>query len=77
LYPLLKRMECNGWLRGKSDSDAGPRAPRYYRLTPRGREVLKVALAMLRELHGEVAGSSLGRVDLARFAPARRRAGKR
>jgi DNA-binding PadR family transcriptional regulator len=53
LYPLLKRMERNRWLKcdigGKS-----PRAPRYYHLTRQGRQVLDVVLGMVAELQSEV-----------------------
>ena len=55
LYPLLKRMERNGWLRCETDAGAGPRSRRYYHLTSGGRAVLKIARAMVRELHREVA----------------------
>jgi PadR family transcriptional regulator PadR len=54
LYPLLKRMERNGWLRCKADSGAGPRARRYYHLTRRGAAVLDILRAAVVELHHEV-----------------------
>jgi DNA-binding PadR family transcriptional regulator len=71
-------MERNGWLRVTSEPSAGPRSPRLYRLTPRGHDVLKVARAMVGELHGEVVGkkreaSVRGRIDLARSGPGARR----
>lgn len=54
LYPLLKRMEKNGWLTSKADSARGPKAPRAYKITREGREVLKVVRKQLRELGVEV-----------------------
>ncbi len=54
LYPVLQRMERNGWLRSKADKKAGPKARREYFLTAAGREVLKEVLACLGELKGEV-----------------------
>lgn len=53
IYPLLQRMERNGWLRSRSDRNGGPRAPRYYTLTPLGHAVLKVVRGMLCELYEE------------------------
>ncbi len=55
LYPMLKRMEANGWLASKSDPALGPKAPRPYRITAEGRKVLKVVQKQLRELGVEVA----------------------
>lgn len=54
LYPLLKRMERNGWLRCETDPAAGPRGRRYYHLTARGAAVLDVLRAAVVELHHEV-----------------------
>jgi DNA-binding PadR family transcriptional regulator len=54
LYPLLRRMETNGWLRSKADKKAGPKARREYFLTAAGREVLREVLSCLAELRGEV-----------------------
>jgi PadR family transcriptional regulator PadR len=53
LYPLLKRMERNGWLRSVAEP-GGPRARRYYHLTRDGRRVLDVVRQMLGELRREV-----------------------
>ena len=53
LYPMLKRMEANGWLISKADPALGPKAPRAYRITGEGRKVLKVVEKQLRELGGE------------------------
>jgi len=53
LYPMLKRMESYGWLRSKVASDS-PKAARSYRLTAKGRRVLKSITTQLRELNLEV-----------------------
>ena len=58
LYPLLKRMEKNGWLTSTADTSRGPKAPRSYKITKDGREVLKVVRTQLRELGVEVSQSS-------------------
>ena len=54
IYPLLKRMEQNGWLRCRVDSAGGRTARRYYSTTARGRAVLQRARAMAAELHAEI-----------------------
>src|SRR5688500_2361644 len=54
LYPLLKRMERNGWLRCEAKAGAGARGPRYYHLTPDGAEVLDILRENVVELHHEV-----------------------
>ena len=55
LYPMLKRMEANGWLKSRADAALGPEAPRAYRITPEGRKVLKIVQKQLHELGVEVA----------------------
>lgn len=50
LYPMLKRIEANGWLVSKADPALGPKAPRSYRITAEGRKVLKIVQQQLREL---------------------------
>ena len=40
LYPVLYRMEQEGWIAGKWVERAGQRRRRYYRLTPAGRKQL-------------------------------------
>src|SRR5882724_11611856 len=52
LYPMLARMAQHGWLRASEPKRS--KAPRVYRLTPRGGEVLNRILASLDELYGEV-----------------------
>jgi DNA-binding PadR family transcriptional regulator len=54
LYPLLKRLERNGWLQSESAVGGGKRRRRYYRLTNRGAAVLEVLRATVAELHREV-----------------------
>src|SRR5688572_9328707 len=52
LYPLLKRMERNGWLRCEAEAGTGRR--RYYHLTPDGAAVLDILRDNVIELHHEV-----------------------
>jgi DNA-binding PadR family transcriptional regulator len=54
LYPLLKRMERNGWLRCHTESGAGPRGRRYYHLTSSGAAILETLREAVVELHHEV-----------------------
>jgi PadR family transcriptional regulator PadR len=54
LYPLLKRMERLGWLKGTADPEGGRRARKDYRLAPAGRQVLKLIQQRLADLHEEV-----------------------
>ena len=52
LYPMLARMAKRGWLRATEPKRS--KAARVYRLTPRGREVIRQVLASLDELYREV-----------------------
>lgn len=54
LYPMLERLEQRGWLACKRDQDAGKRARKDYRLTAKGRTVLKLIRKQIKELHQEV-----------------------
>ena len=54
LYPLLKRLERNGWLRSETAVGDGKRRRRYYHLTNRGAVVLEVLRETVVELHHEV-----------------------
>ncbi len=54
LYPLLKRMEKNGWLRSEIDILKGPRARRDYYLTDKGKEVLSFLRKQVKELWEEI-----------------------
>lgn len=52
LYPLLARMERNGWLRGHAGGSAKER--RTYRITPEGRRVLEDLRVEVEELYREL-----------------------
>jgi DNA-binding PadR family transcriptional regulator len=52
LYPVLKRMEAHGWLRGKADAEGGQKARREYHLTAAGRRALDAVSDFLGELTG-------------------------
>jgi PadR family transcriptional regulator, regulatory protein PadR len=54
LYPLLHRMERNGWLKCRKVRGAGPRARKDYRLTAAGQEALAEVRVQLEELYHEV-----------------------
>ena len=41
LYPLLHRLEKQGWIAGRWVEKADQRRRRYYTLTPQGRKVLR------------------------------------
>jgi len=49
LYPLLYRLERQGWIRGQWVEKSGQRRRRYYRLTRQGRKVLASQLRSWRE----------------------------
>ncbi|HXV21852.1 MAG TPA: PadR family transcriptional regulator [Desulfuromonadales bacterium] len=57
LYPMLQRMEGNGWLRSEVDPKRGPRAPRKYYLTEKGGEVLALIGRQVAELNKEIGGA--------------------
>jgi DNA-binding PadR family transcriptional regulator len=59
LYPLLKRMERNGWLRCEVEPGSGLRGRRYYHLTRGGAAVLRVLRESVVELHREVVEEAL------------------
>jgi PadR family transcriptional regulator PadR len=52
LYPMLRTMEKDGWIKGRADRSRARR--RLYRITPKGRIALKEARARLQELFREV-----------------------
>lgn len=54
LYPLLKRLERNRWLRSEAAVGEGKRRRRYYHLTARGAAVLDVLRETVVELHHEI-----------------------
>lgn len=52
LYPLLARMERNGWLRSRSEGGAKER--KNYRITPMGRRLLMRLRGEVEELYREI-----------------------
>jgi DNA-binding PadR family transcriptional regulator len=54
LYPLLARLVQRGWLNCRSDRRCGPRARKDYRLTPKGKKVLRTIREHVKELYDEV-----------------------
>ena len=52
LYPMLRTMERDGWIKGRDEKDGARR--RFYRITPKGRKALKEVRARLQELFREV-----------------------
>ncbi|MBF0383320.1 MAG: helix-turn-helix transcriptional regulator [Magnetococcales bacterium] len=54
LYPILNRMEENGWLYSKQDKSGGPKARKSYFLTPKGEQVMDIAGTQLKELYHEL-----------------------
>jgi PadR family transcriptional regulator PadR len=52
LYPMLRTMEKDGWIKGRDDDTAGRR--RLYKITAKGRKALKEVRARLHELFREV-----------------------
>ena len=62
LYPLLKRLERNGWLKSEAAVGDGKRRRRYYHLTTRGAAVLDVLRETVVELHHEVVEEAPPRV---------------
>jgi len=53
LYPLLHRLEQNGYLSSRPRRVAG-KIRRTYRITPRGRQALRAATVKVQELFGEL-----------------------
>jgi DNA-binding PadR family transcriptional regulator len=54
LYPLLHRMQRNGWLKCRKVARRGPRMRMDYRLTADGEKVLALVRNRLEELYREV-----------------------
>ena len=56
LYPMLARMQRNGWLRlaTRRGTGASPKSRREFRLTPAGARVLARVRRHVAELHREV-----------------------
>jgi DNA-binding PadR family transcriptional regulator len=53
LYPMLHGLERKGYLMSRRES-SGKRARRFYRITPKGRDVLLDAKEKVKELFGEL-----------------------
>jgi DNA-binding PadR family transcriptional regulator len=53
LYPLLKRMEANGWLKSTT-ANSGVHARKEYTLTREGAKILAFLRTQVEELHHEV-----------------------
>jgi DNA-binding PadR family transcriptional regulator len=58
LYPLLKRMELNGWLKCSQSPRAGAHARKEYRLTKEGARILTLIRAQVEQLYREVVEES-------------------
>jgi DNA-binding PadR family transcriptional regulator len=69
LYPLLKRLERNGWLKSETAVGESSRRRRYYHLTKRGAAVLESLRDIVIELHHEVVSESAGQATAARPFP--------
>ncbi len=54
LYPMLRSMEKDGWIKGHTEKK--PPRRKLYRITPKGRVALTEARSRLRELFREVSG---------------------
>jgi DNA-binding PadR family transcriptional regulator len=54
LYPLLKRMETNGWLKSVTANTSSIHARKEYRLTKDGTRILAFLRTQVKELHHEV-----------------------
>lgn len=54
LYPLLRRMESNGWLKSRPPASNGAHARKEYRLTRAGAKTLAFIRSQVEELHREV-----------------------
>ncbi len=60
LYPVISRMERNGWLKSERAGAANPKGRRILRITPAGRVVLKRLRHFVGNLYDEVAEGSGG-----------------
>jgi DNA-binding PadR family transcriptional regulator len=60
LYPLLKRMETNGWLKSASNRSA-THARKEYTLTRAGAKILAFIRTQVEELHHEVIEEGRGK----------------
>ncbi len=53
IYPLLARLESQGWLECSADAEGGPRARKYYSLTKEGHAALAFLRGQVEELYRE------------------------
>src|SRR3989339_1418220 len=60
LYPILHRMEENGWLRCEFDPLGGSRAKRSYYLTEKGKQILSFVRNYIHELREEIEDNHKG-----------------
>ena len=56
LYPMLRTMEKDGWIKGLEEQHGARR--RLYRITPKGKTAMKEIRARLRELFHEAGGKT-------------------
>jgi DNA-binding PadR family transcriptional regulator len=61
LYPLLGRLARRGWLACRTDRRGSPRARKDYRLTAKGKQVLKLVREQIHELYDEVVAEAGGK----------------
>ncbi|MEJ5367570.1 MAG: PadR family transcriptional regulator [Bryobacteraceae bacterium] len=54
LYPILRRMEQQGWLAPAPKKKGDPARRKQYRLTPQGKAALRTICRQLEELYREV-----------------------
>jgi transcriptional regulator len=67
LYPLLYKLEKQGWVTGRWVEKAGERRRRFYRLTPAGRTVLGARRRVWKEFVealGRVAGLDVSKASI-------------
>lgn len=77
LYPLLKRMEENGWIKSTTSRKTSARLRKEYRLTREGSRILSFLRVQLEELYGEVVGEARRkRRSVLREGQARNRGGR-
>jgi transcriptional regulator len=55
LYPALQRMLIKGWVKAEWGKTTENRRARYYRLTPAGRQQLKVEVSQFERVMGAIA----------------------
>lgn len=56
LYPVLHRMEQNGWLKASWKESEEGRKRKYYSITPRGRHVLQQQSEQWNTVHAVLTG---------------------